>query len=420
MKRVIEYMKIKNMLKAYFPALTHKDFRNFWIGSIISLIGTWIQNTSQSWLVLTLTNSSFKLGLVNALQFTPILVFSLFAGALIDRLPKKKILIFTQSSMALLALILCILVITKRIKYWHILVLATLLGCANTLDMPTRQSFMIELVGKENILNAVALNSSVFNAARLIGPAISGVMIHLVGFAWCFFINALSFIPLILGIYAIKQESKIYNKSEHKHILNGVKDGLSYIKRDPKIYRTFILIAFVGTFAMNYNVLIPLQAKMVLKQNSQGYGYLMSFMGAGSLISAILVAMKNQSKNKKKLLYLSSFTISTILICLGFTKIFNLTAILLFATGVFNILFSTTGNSRVQLNSDDEYRGRVMSVYSLVSAGTTPIGSLFTGTISNNFGVPSAFIVDGGLTLGLSLMLLLTSFLHKKTNYKTS
>lgn len=410
-------MNIKNKLRDYFPALTHKNFRYFWFGSIVSLIGTWMQNTGQSWLVLTLTNSPFKLSLVNALQFTPVLLFSLFAGAVIDKLPKKKILVFTQSAMMILALILALLVFTNKVQYWHILILATLLGCANTLDMPTRQSFMIELVGKDNLLNAIALNSSVFNAARLIGPAISGLMIHILGFTWCFFLNGLSFIPLIYGIYNMKIKNTNSKRNLNKNLFKEVKEGLIYISKNPKIYRTIILIGIVGTFIMNYNVLIPLQAKIVLNESSKGYGYLMSYMGAGSLISAILVAASNKSGSKRNVLYFSALSVSFSLILIGFSKSFILTGFLLFLAGIFNILFSTTANSRVQLNCNDEYRGRVMSIYSLVFAGSTPIGSLITGYISNNFGVSITFMTNGIITICLSLILLVTSFNFK--NVKT-
>lgn len=397
-------------IRESFPALTHKNFRYFFIGSCISLIGTWIQNTSQSWLVLTLTDSPFKLGLITALQFTPLLLFSLFAGAAIDRFSKKKILIITQSSMALLALILAVLVFTGEIKYWHILILATLLGFANTVDMPTRQSFIIEMVGKGDLMNAIALNSSMFNGARLIGPGIAGLLIYYLGFPLCFFLNAVSFIPLIIGIMRIKiNEARNSDNKEmsFKSIFYDVKDGIIYIYRKNEIYRTVILIAIVGTFAMNYSVLIPLLAKMVLRSGSKGYGYLMSAMGAGSLISALVIAAKSK-KPERSVLYISSFVISLLLLLIGFTKIYVLGILLLFLMGIFNVKFSTTANTRIQLASSNEYRGRVMSVYSLVFAGVTPIGSLFSGGISDKFGVSNAFIISALVTAFLSIVLLLT------------
>ncbi|MDV3428635.1 MAG: MFS transporter [Bacillota bacterium] len=393
-----------------FPALTHKNFRYFFIGSCISLIGTWIQNTSQSWLVLTLTNSPLKLGIVTALQFTPLLLFSLFAGAAVDRVSKKKLLIITQSSMMLLALILAVLVFTGKIKYWHILILATLLGLANTVDMPTRQSFIIEMVGKDDLLNAIALNSSMFNGARLIGPGIAGLLIYYLGFPLCFFLNAASFIPLIFGITRMKiSEARNLADKEmsFKSIIHDIKDGIIYISRKDEIYRTVILIAIVGTFAMNYSVLIPLLAKEVLRSGSKGYGYLMSSMGAGSLISALIIAAKSK-KPERSVLYISTFVISLMLLLIGFTKIYILGIFLLFLMGIFNVKFSTTANTRIQLASSNEYRGRVMSVYSLVFAGVTPIGSLFSGGISDRFGVSNAFIISAIVTAFLAVILLLT------------
>lgn len=403
-----------NILKS-FPALKHKNFRYFFIGSSVSLIGTWIQNTSQSWLVLTLTNSPLKLGLVTALQFTPVLFFSLFAGAAIDRYSKKKILFITQTSMALLALILAVLVYTGTVKYWHILILAALLGFANTVDMPARQSFVIEMTGKEDLMNAIALNSSMFNGARLIGPGIAGIMIYYLGFPLCFFLNAISFIPLIYGIMRMKitEVKKITNNDMGlKSILYEIKDGIIYIRKRSEIYRTVILIAIVGTFAMNYSVLIPLLAKVVLNSGSKGYGYLMSAMGAGSLICALMVAAKNKRPNRG-VLYLSSFAISILLFITGLIKIYYLGIILLFLTGIFNVLFSTTANTRIQLASSNEYRGRVMSVYSLVFAGVTPIGSLFSGGISDKYGVSNAFIISAVVTFLLTLILL---FIKDKDN----
>lgn len=392
-----------------FPALKHKNFRYFFIGSFVSVIGTWIQNTSQSWLVLTLTNSPLKLGLVTALQFTPMLLFSLFAGAIIDKISKRKLLIFTQSFMMLLALILSLLVFTNSIKYWHILILATLLGFANTLDMPGRQSFIIDMVGKDNLMNAIALNSSMFNGSRLIGPGIAGLLIYYLGFPLCFLLNALSFIPLIYGLIRIKVAEKNINidkRIKFSSVIQDIKEGIKYTIKRPEIYKTLILIGIVSTFSMNYSVLIPLLAKNVLNTGSKGYGYLMSSMGAGSFICALIIAAKSK-KPTKKILYVSAFSLSILLFITGFIKIYFLSTFFLFLIGIFNVLFATNGNSRIQLNADNEYRGRVMSLYALVFAGATPIGSLFAGTISNYLGVSNAFIISALVTSFLTLILLL-------------
>lgn len=395
-------------LKNSFPALTCRDFRYFWLGQCVSLIGTWMQNTGQSWLILTLTNSPFLLGVVNALQFTPVLLFSLFAGVLIDRFPKKKILIFTQISLMVLAIAITILVFTNTIKYWHILILAFLLGCINTIDFPARQAFMIELVGKENLVNAIALNSSIVNGAKFLGPAVAGVLLSCMGFSTCFLINAVSFIPVIYGILKIQQNG-ISAKSNlnDKNVFKDIKEGLIYIFKRPMLYKIVILISIIGTFALNNNVLIPVYAKEVLNKGSKGFGFLMSALGAGSLIGALTMAVKSKIASKGYLLYVSAFSISIMLMLMCFTDSYCISTILFFIIGFFTIIFATIANSSLQLNSEDEYRGRIMSVYALVFNGVTPIGSLFSGTLIHNLDISKAFLVCGGVSIFFIVLLIL-------------
>ncbi|WP_160678426.1 MFS transporter [Clostridium sp. C8-1-8] len=394
-------------------ALSHKDFRYFFIGSIVSLIGTWMQNAGQSWLVVTLTDSALKLSFVSALQFTPVLLFSLFAGALIDNYPKKKILLITQSIMGVLAFVLTFLVFTHTIQYWHILVLATILGCCNAVDMPARQSFMIELVGKEDLMNAIALNSTVFNAARMVGPAVAGIMIKLFGFFICFLLNAVSFIPLVYGIYKISAQGISKKAAGNKNMLLDVKEGVKYVFKSKEILFTILLVFFVSTFAMNYSVLIPLLAKQVLNMDSDGYGYLMSAMGLGSMLSAFVVATKSRGP-KRSLMFLAGTVISIMLVFTGVFKSYGVSMICLFISGIFNVLFSTTANSTIQLKSKDEFRGRVMSVYAMVFAGATPLGSLFEGFISKGLGITDAFIISGIVTIIIGSVLYL--LMNKKSS----
>jgi MFS family permease len=394
-------------------ALSHKDFRYFFIGSIVSLIGTWMQNAGQSWLVVTLTDSALKLSFVSALQFTPVLLFSLFAGALIDNYPKKKILLITQSIMGVLAFVLTFLVFTHTIQYWHILVLATILGCCNAVDMPARQSFMIELVGKEDLMNAIALNSTVFNAARMVGPAVAGIMIKLFGFFICFLLNAISFIPLVYGIYKISAQGISKKGAGNKNMLLDVKEGVKYVFKSKEILFTILLVFFVSTFAMNYSVLIPLLAKQVLNMDSDGYGYLMSAMGLGSMLSAFVVATKSRGP-KRSLMFLAGAVISIMLVFTGVFKSYGVSMICLFIAGIFNVLFSTTANSTIQLKSKDEFRGRVMSVYAMVFAGATPLGSLFEGVISKGLGITDAFIISGIVTIIIGSVLYL--LMNKKSS----
>lgn len=399
-------MNIKNSLKETFPALTHSDFRYFWTGQCISLIGTWMQNTGQSWLILTLTDSPFLLGLVNALQFLPMLIFSLFSGVIIDKFAKKRLLIFTQISFAVLALTLALLVWSSTVTYWYVLILAGVLGCINTIDMPTRQAFVMDLVGKDHLMNGITLNSSVFNAAKIIGPAVSGMCIHYFGIAPCFFINAISFIPVIFSLFLIKTEGKSNKVYSEYKILKEIKKGLLYIKNKEILFETVILMSVVGIFIMNFNVMIPLLAKNVLNEESIGYGFLMSIMGIGCFLGAFSQVLKSKSGPKRKILYTSGLISALILILIGSNKSAIIEAILLLLAGFFNIWFITTTNSTLQLNSSSEFRGRVMSVYALVSNGFTPIGSLFSGTLSNNIGVSYTFIISGVITIFIFLLVI--------------
>ncbi|MDN5301244.1 MAG: hypothetical protein PWQ60_758 [Thermoanaerobacteraceae bacterium] len=285
---------IRRWIALHFPALTHRNFRLFWFGQCVSLIGTWMQNIGQAWLVLKITDSSFKLGLVSALQFTPVLLLSLFAGVIVDRLPKRRILIFTQTVLMILALILATLTATGKVSYWHILVLAAILGFVNNIDMPARQSFIVELVGKEHLMNGITLNSTIFNAARLIGPAVAGFVMGFFGIAVCFYLNALSFLAVILGLLMIKIPSEttiVQDSSKNKKpVLENIKEGLTYIKNTPPVFITVILMALISTFSLNFNVLVPVLAKKGFGLTEEGFGFMMSSLGSGALIGSIMLA----------------------------------------------------------------------------------------------------------------------------------
>jgi MFS family permease len=388
-----------------FIALRHKNFRYYWIGMCVSLIGTWMQNIAQPWLAYSLTKSPFLLSLVGALQFTPMLLFSLFAGVLIDKFSKKNILIFTQSASLLITLVLAILVWSGKVEYWHILVAATALGFVNTLDMPTRQSFVIELVGKEDLMNAIALNSTVFNIARIVGPALAGVVMAIAGVAACFYANSISFAAVIIGLLFIKPlVLRVSPKKDYK-ILDDIKDGIKYILKQRILFDTLVTTAIVGTFAMNFSVLVPVFAKVILKQQEAGFGFLMSFMGIGSFIGAMLIATLSSSGPKKFILNVVPIFIALLLIFTGFTNIYILTGLGLAATGLCFVSFSSTANSTIQLNTKDEYRGRVMSVYTLVFGGSTPIGNLYAGFITGHFNARIGFAACGGIIIILFIIL---------------
>jgi len=371
----------------------------------ISLIGTWMQNIAQPWLAYNLTNSPFLLSLIGALQFTPILFFSLVAGVFIDKHNKKKIILFTQSASLVITFMLAILVWIGRIKYWHILVLATALGMVNTLDMPARQAFVIEIVGKEDLMNAIALNSAVFNAARVIGPALAGIIMGYAGIAFCFLLNSISFAAVIISLLFIKPLTTQSKYKKNAKILTEIKEGLKYIYKHDILLNSILLTAIIGTFAMNFNVLVPVFAKEILKQKETGFGFLISFMGIGSFIGALFVASISKPGPNKRFFKILPVFIAISLITTGFTRIYLITGLCLALTGFFFISFSSTANSIIQLNSKDEYRGRVMSVYSLVFAGSTPLGNLYTGTITDHFDARIGFVACGVIIILLLIPL---------------
>jgi MFS family permease len=377
---------------------------------MVSLVGTWMQNIAQPWLAYKLTNSPFLLSLVSALQFFPILILSLFAGALLDRISKRKVLMITQSCSMIVTIIPAILVWSGHIQYWHLLIIASLIGIINSFDMPARQSFVVEMVGRGNTMNAVALTSATFNSARIIGPAAAGIIMGLVGIGWCFFINSLSFGALLLALVFIKPEYSP-KKTEHtQNIFQSIAEGLRYARNNEKILRTLIMIAIVATFGMNLQVLVPVFTKTVLGGAEAGFGLMMSFVGAGSLCGALGVAVTSDRGPRRFNLFAAPVFVGVLLILTGLVSSFFMYAALLFVTGFFFVSFSSSSNSNVQISADDKYRGRVMSLYALIFSGCTPIGNLYTGFFSDHFGVRVGYIACGVIILVLIAAVFLLRF----------
>jgi predicted MFS family arabinose efflux permease len=410
-------INIKSSIKRFgsnnFHALTHRNFRYFWMGQCVSLIGTWMQNIGQSWLVYTLTDSPLLLGLVGTIQFLPVTIFSLFAGVVVDRFPKKKILLITQTISMLLAFTLSALVFTETVRYEYILVLALILGFTNTLDMPTRQSFMVEVVGKKDLMSAIALNSATFNLARILGPAVGALLMEGLGAAWCFFLNGMSFLAVIYGLLRIEPIPYVRKASSDKKVLNEIADGLKYIYKSPVLFKTVLMVTVMGIFAFNYSVLLPVFTREVLHLEGGTYGFLMSSLGIGSLVGALTVSLRNKSGPKTSVLLSSAVIVALMLVSTGFSRLQFITAFSLAVTGIFNIHFSTTANSTLQINSEDEYRGRVMSVYALVFAGSTPVGNLFSGAAANGIGASWAFVLSGLIIL---IFMLWFSIMFRKSS----
>ncbi|MDP4093198.1 MAG: MFS transporter [Bacillota bacterium] len=399
--------QLKKNFNNPFIALRHKNFRYYWIGMCVSLIGTWMQNIAQPWLAYTLTKSPFLLSLIGALQFTPVLLFSLFAGVIIDKFAKKKILIFTQFASMVITLILAILVWSGDVRYWHLVVMASALGIVNTFDMPTRQAFVVELAGREDLMNAIALNSSIFNVARIIGPALAGIVMNYVGIGDCFFANSISFGAVLISLFFIKPLPITAKPKDNSKIFTDIKDGIKYIFKNRIILDTILVIAIVGTFGPNFSVLVPVFAKEVLHQKEAGFGILMSLMGVGSFIGAMIVATTSRSGPKRVMMNAVPLLVGIFLIITGYTNAYFLTGLSLAFTGFFFVSFSSSANSTIQLNTSDEYRGRVMSIYSLVFSGSTPIGNLYAGAFTQGFSSRIGFVACGLIIILLMIPLYL-------------
>lgn len=382
-----------------FPALENKNFRYFWSSQCISLVGTWMQRTAQQWLVYTLTDSPFLLGLLGVFQFGPILLFSLFAGVYIDKFPKKKIIIVTNTILMLQSFVLAYLVFSNRVEYWHIIILATIMGFANTFDMPTRQSFVSELVNKQQLPNAVGLNSMIFNLARIIGPALSGIVISYLGIAMTFFVNTLSFIPVLYVLSKIDAKP-IIRANRSSKILREVGAGLRYIRHTPALLRSLSVMVVASSLALNFEVILPVFTKEVLLRDAGTYSVLLACMGLGSLFGAVTTALRSTAPTSA-LVYKCACILGAIITVATFVKTYHMIMLTMVIFGYFAVLLTTSTNATLQLNSSDEFRGRVMSVYTLALAGTTPIGNFIAGTITEYWGPNLGFGLCGIILLAI-------------------
>ena len=367
-------------------SLRNYNFRLFWFGQLISLIGTWMQAVGQAWLVLKLSNSPLALGTVAALQFLPVTILTLFAGVIVDRLPKRRMLLVTQSTAMAQAFVLAVLVSTNQVQLWHVYVLAAVLGLVNAFDNPTRQSFVIEMVGREDVVNAVALNSTLFNTARIVGPAVGGVLIATIGLSECFYVNAFSFIAVLIGLLLMR-ESQLHAPRHRPqgHILRQLGEGLQYAARTPAVLVIVILMGTLGTFGYNFNTVLPLLAKNALGVDAAGYGALVSAMGVGSLVAALVLA--NSGRVTTRRLFLGAAGFSLLLGAVAASRWYPLSLAILLPLGFASILFTTGANTTLQLEVPDTLRGRVMSLYTLLFLGSTPIGGLVTGFLAEQFGI---------------------------------
>ncbi len=373
-----------------FEALRVRNFRLFWIGQVISVTGTWMQTTAQAWLVLKLTNDSpLALGTVITLQFLPVMFFALYGGVLADRLPKRRTLVITQTMLMIQAAIFGILVVTGIVQLWHVYVLAVTQGLITAIDNPLRQSFIFEMVGRKDLVNAIGLNSMTFQGARIFGPALAGVVIQLIGIAPTLILNAISFIPVI-GALLMMDASAFFaaTLARDGSIWGNLKEGLSYAVRTPTILSILIVVAFIGTFGYNFTVVTPLVADNILKTNAAGFGLLSAAMGVGALFAAIGTAYARHITMRRMLI--SGGLFSIFLGALALSTSFSLSMVLFVLVGIASITCATSTNSLLQLNTPERLRGRVLSINVLLVQGSTPIGGLFLGSVGQAVGVSPA------------------------------
>ena len=367
-------------------ALRHRNFQLFFSGQLISLIGTWMQNVAQSWLVYRLTGSSLLLGSVGFASQIPVFLLAPVGGTVADRYSRHRIVIATQVASMTLAFILAGLTLAHKVQVWHIFVLAALLGLVNAFDIPARQSFMVEMVGREDLINAIALNSSMFNGARIIGPAIAGIMVATVGEGWCFFANGASYIAVIVGLLLmhVQFQRRDHTVSPFEHM----KEGFRFVRNTTPIRDLLLLLGLISLVGMPYAVLMPIFADQILHVGARGLGILMGATGVGALIGALLLATRSGVSGLGRWIVVSTASFGVSLILFSWSRIFWLSVIFLVPVGMSMMVQMASSNTLIQSMVPDRLRGRVMAVYSMMFMGMAPFGALFAGALAQPLGAP--------------------------------
>ena len=397
-----------------FRSLQHRNYRLFFFGQILSLIGTWMQSMALAWLVYQLTYSSVWLGAIGFLNSIPILFFSMFGGSLADRMSKHRLIIMTQILSLLQALLLSVLVFFDIATIEIVALLAFTLGTINAFDIPARQSFIVDLVGKEYLTNAIALNSATFNAARIVGPAIGGLIVAALGIGWCFFLNAVSFFAVIAGLVRMNIPEQV-TKRKTAGVFQSLADSIQYIRSESSLVALLSLVAVITIFGWSYSVLLPIFADEILNIGAVGLGNLLTAVGIGAFISAVSLA-SFESKYRP-----STFIYSGIGIFVLFVSIFalssdvSLSVISLIGVGMGLVMFLATANASIQRRVPDELRGRVMGLYSLIFQGLSPFGSIGIGLLAHGIGVRRA-VLTGAVVCGVvTLSVKKVMVKHRKT-----
>ena len=375
-----------------FAALKHRNYRLWFIGQVVSLVGTWMQSTAQGYLIYEITQSAAYLGIVSFANGLPALLLNLYGGVIADRVPRRTMLIVTQSSQMVLAFILAWLTFSGLVQPWHIIILALLLGVANAFDAPARQSFVVELVSREDLTNAIALNSIMFNSAIAVGPAAAGIAYAALGPGWCFSINGISFIAVIIAL-AMMHIEWIPLDHQKRSVWAELREGFSFVGKN-RLVKTLILnVFFISLFGLGYVTILPAWAVKQLNGNSSTYGFLLSARGLGAVFSGLLLASISTWHIRGKMFTIGGFVLPVMLAIFACTRRLPISMLALFGAGWGQISMFNNTNSMIQSNTPDELRGRIMGIYSLAFAGVTPIGALLAGEAAEYFGEPITVIV---------------------------
>ncbi len=383
-------------------ALAVDDFRRFWYGSIISNVGSWMQMVAQGWLILQLTDSAFYLGLVGLVRAVPALTITLFGGVLADRLDRRRLLFFTQSTAAFLAIILGVLDITGIVTVWQILLLAFLSSVVMAIDNPARQALIPDLVGKENIASAVGLNSAAWNSAAIIGPSVAGVLVAVISTSGAFFINGLSYFAVVFALWRIAPRPQI--KRAPQSILQNLTSGLRFMSADRRIWGLMLVLSVPTFLGRPYSQMMPIFASNVLHRGAGGYGFLMAATGVGALVGALTVGSFGRSKRKGISLLIIILVFAIALFGFALSRWFVPSIALLLVIGATQTLFMAITNTLLQLSVPEEMRGRVMSVYTLIPMGLMPLGAMVMGSVGSAIGVPATVAAGSIIVLAFSIL----------------
>ncbi|CAM5485540.1 MFS transporter [Streptomyces avidinii] len=387
-----------------FSSLKIRNYRLFATGQAVSNTGTWMQRIAQDWLVLSLTGSASAVGITIALQFLPMMLFGLYGGVLADRLPKRPLLLCTQAAMGLTGLALGVLTLAGHVSVWHVYLAAFLLGLVTVVDNPARQTFVSEMVGKDQVANAVSLNSANFQSARLVGPAIAGVLITAVGSGWAFLLNGLSFAAPLVGLLLMRT-NELHRVEVQPRAKGQLREGLRYVAGRPELIWPIVLVGFIGTFGFNFPIWLSAFVSKVFHGDAGTYGLFNTLIAAGSLVGALLAARRGLSR--LRLLVTAAVLFSVLLLVTAFAPGFWLFAALLVPIGVFGLTVNVTANSSVQMATDPEMRGRVMALFMMVFTGGTPIGAPLVGWITDTYGARIGMAAGGAVSLAAAVTIAL-------------